>query len=161
MNNENFEFFWGRPFSQWYKCTIIIDTIKYNCAEQFMMAMKAKTFGDHETLQLILKEKNPRKQKALGRLVKNFKPKEWELLAKDYVYTANLAKFSDPLLKDLLLNTSNKIIVEASPEDCLWGIGLSPDNPDRFDIAKWKGTNWLGEVLMQVRDVLKKQEVPD
>lgn len=154
---DQFVFFWGGPFSQWYRHDIVVDGITYNTAEQFMMAMKAKHFGDTEMLTRIMATKDPRKQKAFGREVRKFDPAEWSNVSKSYVYTANLSKFSDPTMIKHLLDTGDKEIVEASPYDKIWGIGLSENDPDRLDKAKWRGTNWLGEVLMQVRDTLNSK----
>lgn len=156
MNEDKFVFFWGGPFSQWYQLDFTVDGVRYNCAEQYMMAMKADTFGDKNALVRIMSSNDPREQKAIGRTVKGFKPDTWNKLAKAFVYRANLAKFSKPILKGFILGTGDKEIVEASPYDKIWGIGMSEDDPDRFDKTKWKGTNWLGEVLMQVRDTLRK-----
>lgn len=155
MDASKFVFFWGGPFSQWYKCIITIDGIVYNCTEQYMMAMKALYFGDYEALAKIMKAKDPRTQKDIGRKVKNFNPIAWNKVAQDFVYRANLAKFSDPKLKQLLLNTDDKEIAEASPLDCVWGIGLSEDDPACVNKSQWRGTNWLGQILMKVRNELK------
>jgi ribA/ribD-fused uncharacterized protein len=155
MNKNNFIFFYGGPFSQWYRSVFEIDGVKYNCAEQYMMAMKAKMFGDDESLLKIMKSHEPWVQKATGRTVKNFDADKWNNVSRDFVYRANMAKFSIPYLKDYILSTGDKEIVEASPTDKIWGIGLSEDNPDRFDRTKWNGTNWLGEVLMKVRKDLQ------
>lgn len=154
--NNNFEFFWGGPFSQWYKISFTVDGVTFNCAEQYMMAMKALLFEDREILASIMRSSDPKEQKAFGRQVKNFNSDRWNTVAKDFVFNANFAKFSDPALKRVLLDTGDKEIVEASPYDTIWGIGLSTSNPDRFDKSKWQGTNWLGEVLMQVRTELRK-----
>lgn len=156
MNNDNFVFFWGGPFSQWYKHEFMLHGVTYNCAEQYMMAMKANMFGDILSHAMIMATNDPSKQKALGRKVKNFNPIEWDKVSKDFVYEANFAKFSSPSLKHVILETGDKEIVEASPYDTLWGIGMSEHNPDRFDKTKWKGKNWLGEVLMKVRADLRK-----
>lgn len=153
--DNNFEFFFGGPFSQWYSSKFEVAGVEYNCAEQFMMASKAKIFGDKETHKKIMESTNPEEQKALGRKVKNFNVAVWEKTAKEVVYIANMAKFSDPSLKQFLLDTGNKEIVETSPYDVIWGIGMGEDNPDRFDKTKWKGKNWLGEVLMRVRKDLR------
>ena len=154
--SDKFEFFWGGIFSQWYKSRFNVDGVYYNCAEQYMMAMKAAFFEDYVTLESIMKTTDPKAQKALGRQVKNFNSDRWNAVAKDFVFKANLAKFSDDTLKRLLLDTGDKEIVEASPYDKIWGIGMSETDPDRFDKSKWRGTNWLGEVLMQVRAELRK-----
>ena len=154
MNND-FVFFYGGPFSQWYRSVFTLDGAKYNTAEQYMMAMKADYFGDKDIFDKILKSKDPSEQKALGRQVAKFDIEAWNAVSRGFVYKANMAKFSDPVLKQILLSTADKELVEASPYDKIWGIGLGQDNPDRFDKAKWRGTNWLGEVLMKVRKDLR------
>jgi ribA/ribD-fused uncharacterized protein len=90
--------------------------------------------------------------------VRNFDVSIWNSKAKNIVYKGNYAKFNqNEHLKKILLSTGNKILVEASPYDAIWGVGMSEDNPDIYDSKKWKGTNWLGEVLMQVREDLSKE----
>lgn len=153
--DEKFVFFYGGPLSQWYSKNFSIDGLTYNTAEQYMMAAKAYYFGDDAILQKILKSSNPSEQKALGRQVANFDAEAWNAVSRGYVYKANMAKFSDPELKAYLLSTGDKELVEASPYDRIWGIGLSEDNPDCYDKTKWRGTNWLGEVLMKVRNDLR------
>lgn len=150
--------FWGSPFSQWYKHEMMIAGVKYNTAEQFMMAMKATHFKDEESLEKIMKERDPRKQKLLGKKVKNFDTESWNKVAKGYVRLGNYAKFSDPELKKFILETGNREIVEASPYDRIWGIGLGEDDPDALDKTKWLGTNWLGEVLVSVREQLRNEK---
>lgn len=154
--NNNFVFFWGGPFSQWYPSEFTIGGTTYNCAEQYMMAQKALLFGDEEAYKKIMNSRNPSEQKATGRLVKGFDVDKWNLVCKKVVYDANLAKFSsDPELKAYMMYSGDKEIVEASPYDTIWGIGMGEGDPNRFDRSKWRGTNWLGEVLMQIRDTLK------
>ena len=148
--------FWGGPFSQWYPQKMIIDGIEYNCCEQYMMAQKAALFADAEAINKIMATDEPRLQKAIGRTVKNFNAPMWEKICRDVVYRANLEKFSNPRLKEYLMNTDDKEIVEASPYDKIWGIGLGEDDPRALDKLQWQGTNWLGEALMQVRETLRK-----
>ena len=157
-NNDKFVLFWRGPFSQWYPSEFKVDGISYNCAEQYMMAEKAKLFGDNKIRKQIMKTNSPREQKALGRKVSNFDAGKWNSVARDIVYKGNLAKFSQN--KDLqkeLLTTEDKTLVEASPYDKIWGIGLAADDPNATRPENWKGTNWLGEVLMRVRDELRKE----
>lgn len=154
METDKYIFFWGGVFSQWYDYEMIVDGVMYGCAEQYMMAMKAKTFNDEESYEKIMATQEPSRQKALGRKVKNFNPDVWNRVAKEYVFKANLVKFSGDLKKELT-DTGNKEIVEASPTDRIWGIGMDVDHPDILDRTKWQGTNWLGEVLMQVRNTLR------
>ncbi len=158
MRTENgFVLFWGGPFSQWYSWKMEIDGVTYWTAEQYMMAEKARLFGDTEALEAILATRDPKKQKAIGRTVKNFSAPMWEKVCRDVVFRANLVKFSDPTMQTILMNTLNNEIVEASPYDKIWGIGLGEDDPRALDKSQWQGTNWLGEALMQVRETLRKK----
>lgn len=151
--SERFTFFWGGPFSQWHPVGFTVAGVNYWTAEQYMMAMKARKFGDIQTEKRILASRNPREQKSLGRQVANFDAIVWATVARDIVYNGNYAKFTQNLnLLATLIDTRGTTLVEASPHDCIWGIGLSLDHPDRLDRTKWRGTNWLGEVLMKVRD---------
>lgn len=153
---DQFVLFWGGWPSQWHKAHFVIDGIPYNCCEQFMMSEKARVFGDAEALRKILAAANPRTQKAIGRDVRTFDPDLWSGVCRGIVYTANLARFSqDDEVKSLLLATGEKTIVEASPTDSIWGIGLAQDDPRAVDPTQWCGTNWLGVALMQVRDVIR------
>lgn len=147
---KEYVFFYGGVFSQWYQYDMEIDGVVYNCAEQYMMAMKAKTFNDTASLNLIMNSDNPKDQKAYGREVKNFNPDVWNAVSRDYVYRANLVKFSGDL-KQELMDTGDREIVEASPTDKIWGIGLGLNNVNILDKSKWQGTNWLGECIMKVR----------
>lgn len=152
MISGKYYFFWGGECSQWYKAPIKIDGHTYNCNEQYMMAEKARLFNDQDALDAILKISNPRKQKALGRSVKGFDQNEWEKIARLVVYRANLAKFMQNRdLFDFIIGTKDLHIVEASPEDTIWGIGMHETHPDILDETKWKGKNWLGIAIMQAR----------
>ena len=156
--NEKYEFFYGGPFSQWYKTDIVdpdFPDIIFNCAEQYMMYNKAKLFLDWDMADEILKAKNPRDQKALGRKVLNFSMRAWDGVARDIVYEGNLLKFSQNAeLKKLLLATEGRTLVEASPWDKIWGIGLSIKDAVNLDPKHWPGKNWLGIALTEVREEL-------
>ncbi len=153
---SNFIFFYGGPFSQWFASEFTVLITTYNCAEQYMMARKAIQFNDVESWRAILKADNPRLQKALGRQVHCFDAKVWATVCRKIVYDGNYAKFTqNETLKQILLDTGDNELVEASPYDTVWGIGLGEEDPDRFDKSKWKGTNWLGEELMRVRTALQ------
>jgi len=159
---ECFTFFWNGPFSQWHLCRFKIDGETYNCAEQFMMAEKARYFQDDVALQKIMRADHPRDQKRFGRQVEEFDSQEWEHVesnGKPYcwnvVYRGNVAKFEqNPKLLKKLLATDGTTLVEASPVDSIWGIGLAADDPRAHDRSTWLGTNWLGEVLTAVREHL-------
>lgn len=151
-----FEFFFAGPFSQWYFADFVVDGIKYCTAEQYMMAGKARLFKDEQTLAKILLSRYPRDQKQLGREVKNFKVDVWNAHARDIVYEGNWAKFTqNPGLRDILLKTEDRLLVEGSPTDQVWGVGLSCSDGNIQNPKNWKGTNWLGEVLTRVRDDIR------
>ena len=161
-------FFWGhRPrkdgqigkqcFSQWWGSSFEIDGIKYPSAEFYMMAEKARLFYDDESLNKILASSNPGAAKKYGREIKNFDEALWIENRFDIVVRGNKAKFEqNEALKQFLLNTNNRIIVEASPVDKIWGIGLAGDHKYAENPEKWKGLNLLGFALMKVRSILKK-----
>lgn len=155
MKDKDAVYFWGGEFSQWYPSMFEIDGVTYNCAEQYMMEQKALLFEDKEIAEKIMNTPEPRKQKQFGRQVKNFDAAKWEEIAYDTVVRGNIAKFSqNPKLLQILLNTENREIVEASAEDVIWGIGLSPWDPKRFDKKNWRGTNLLGKAIMDARKAL-------
>ncbi|MBR9859421.1 NADAR family protein [bacterium] len=161
-----FLFFWGHQehstpskasFSQWYPAQFSIDGNTYSTAEQWMMAEKARLFQDQEIYREILQTSNPGKAKDLGRKVKNFDQGVWEANRIQIVIKGNLAKFSqNKELKEFLANTGDRVLVEASPVDYIWGIGLSQDEEAAQDPRKWQGPNLLGFALMEVREQLKQ-----
>ena len=159
MKTDKYIFFWGGTFSQWFPSKFKIDEIEYNCCEQYMMAKKALLFEDIDSYNEIMATKNPKEQKAIGRKVKNFDKDKWEAICREVVYEANYAKFTqNGIIKSELLRSGNREIVEASPEDKIWGIGMHESHPDILDKSKWQGTNWLGEAIMRVRETLDKEK---
>jgi hypothetical protein len=158
MEFDKYIFFYGSIYSQWAMRDIEIDGETYNCNEQYMMYKKAHLFGDLFALGKIMSSSDPAIQKSWGRRVENFDKDKWEVIARDVVYKANLAKFTQHEdWKQQLLATGDKEIVEASPTDCVWGIGMSCDDPGITDPKNWRGTNWLGEAIMKVREHLNKE----
>lgn len=163
---NKFLFFWGHQpskdtsitktcFSQWWKSSFVVDGLEYKTAEHWMMAKKALLFNDTENFDKILSAKSPAEAKNLGREVKNYNEDVWREHRYEIVKEGNFHKFSqNPELKEFLLNTKNRILVEASPVDPIWGIGLSEDNPDSQYPEKWQGQNLLGFALMEARDEL-------
>ena len=139
--------------SQWYTCQFEVDSVKYTSAEQYMMAEKARLFGDEKIRAEILRTSDPRKCKALGRKVKNFDKAVWDKRKENIVRNGNFEKFmQNSALRSFLLSTGDKVLVEASPTDRVWGIGLGKNNPDALDPKKWRGQNLLGFILMAVRN---------
>lgn len=143
--------------SNWFYSDFIVDGKKYCCNEQFMMEQKALLFGDTETAEKILCEKDQKTIKVLGRNASGFEQKVWEGNKQIIMYRGLMAKFSqNAVLKDRLLSTGDAILVEAAPHDKVWGIGLAANDPDALDMNKWKGENLLGFALTAVREELKK-----
>lgn len=158
--------FWGhRPrrdgapsnacFSQWYEASFELDGIRYPTAEHYMMAEKARLFGDLDALARVLASRSPGAAKAHGREVVGFDEATWSRHRFDIVVQGNLAKFGqDERLAGFLCSTEDKVLVEASPMDSIWGIGLAADAPGIQDPAAWEGLNLLGFALMAVREHL-------
>ena len=121
------------------------------------MASKAQVFGDAAARENILKSNNPGLAKKLGRMVEGFDESVWQQIRFECVVRANVLKFSQNAeLKAFLLNTGCRVLVEASPVDSIWGIGLAADDPTCEDPNLWKGENLLGFALMQVRKRLSE-----
>ena len=155
MTNKIFPFYSG-VFSQWHKCKFSENQIEFNCAEQYMMYCKAILFNDCLAADQILQAKSSRKQKELGRKIKCFNEETWCLFRFGIVYNANLLKFSqNDFLLDALLKTGNSLIVEASPTDRVWGVGIAIDDERIWDVSRWRGLNLLGIALTQVREALR------
>lgn len=159
--NSKFTFFYTSesPFSNFYPCSFEIDGVKFNCSEQCMMYGKAKLFNDDQVAEMILSESSPRKIKAHGRNVSGFDEQTWTANRVAIVHRALKAKFGQNAeLLEKLLATGDTLLVEASPSDKIWGIGLSQDNPLAQSKSTWKGLNLLGQILTDVREELKKEK---
>ena len=138
--------------SQWFPASFVVNGIAYPTAEHWMMAGKARVFGDDKMLAEILMAPDPGKAKALGRRVQGFDEAAWSEVRSELVVEGNVEKFSqNAAMEKFLLNTGRRILVEASPRDRIWGIGMGASNPDAANPMKWRGTNLLGFALMQTR----------
>jgi len=159
--------FWGhRPrkdgrvgsqcMSQWFDSPFDVDGVSYSIAEHWMMAEKARIFGDEHALELILNSRDPGKAKAVGRSVRSFHAQKWDEAKFDIVVEGNVHKFaSDKRLRDYLFQTGELLLVEASPVDLIWGTGLPADHADAENPNAWRGQNLLGFALMEARDRLR------
>lgn len=159
-----FIFFWGPGeahlpkacFNQWHPAKFTHRNFEFVNAEQAMMAEKAWLFSDFGTLQQILECESPRAVKALGRLVQNYDDRLWSTHRLDRVVDINYEKFSqNSIMLKQLLDTGDAVLVEASPVDKIWGIGIAEDHRDCSNPNKWPGLNLLGEALMIVRQRLR------
>ena len=170
---ETFEFvlFWGHTvsddgtigktcMSQWYPASFEVDGSVYPTAEHYMMAGKARLFNDSEMFEQIINCATPKTAKALGRKVSGFDKEVWENNRMAIVTAGNLAKFTqNGQLREFLLGTGDKVLVEASPYDRIWGIGMGAAHEDAESPEKWRGQNLLGFALMQVRNKIRRGEV--
>ncbi len=148
-------FFWqtGSPFSQWHPSKYELNGTQYCCAEQGMMHCKAILFCDETIAEKILEASSPREMKTLGRMVRGFEPDVWDQNRERIVHENSVAKFTqNPHLLEALLNTQGCLLVEASPYDKIWGIGLNRDQARNIPSNQWPGLNLLGKILTKVRD---------
>lgn len=168
----DYVFFWGHQpkkdgkmgkscFSQWWRSDFTNNSgITFSSAEKWMMFKKAELFEDEVTLKKILTLNNPKEIKSLGRRIKGFDQKVWDQRKYAIVLEGSLLKFTqNDVLKDFLVNTSDSVIVEASPYDNIWGIGMKADNENVYNPNCWKGTNFLGFALMEVRDIIQQNQL--
>ena len=150
-------------YSNWHPSLFLdMHQVQYSNAEQYMMAAKARLFGDYETEREILavKGSNPSRMKSLGRKVRNFNERTWVEHRDQIMFDACLLKFGQNAhLRAQLMATGDRILVEASPVDFIWGIGLEENDPRAEDETQWKGLNLLGIALMRVRDEFRKSEL--
>lgn len=159
--------FWGhRPLpdgrigasclSQWWPSPFTVDGVRYATAEHWMMAGKARLFGDPEAEARALAARTPAEAKKHGRLVRGFDEEVWRRERFRLVTEGSTHKFAaDPALRAFLLNTGERVLVEASPVDRIWGIGLAADDERAQDPARWRGLNLLGFALMEARERLR------
>jgi ribA/ribD-fused uncharacterized protein len=158
-----FLFFWGHQpsrsgdvgqscLSQWWESEFSVDGVPYRTSEHWMMAHKAQLFGDEESFARIVEAGHPRQAKELGRKIRSFDEETWVAHRFEIVAAGNTAKFGQhPELKAYLLGTRARILVEASPLDRIWGIGLPADDDRAAKPQEWNGMNLLGFALMEAR----------
>jgi ribA/ribD-fused uncharacterized protein len=159
-------FFWGHQpardgsvtkscFSQWFDAPFTQDGTLYRTAEHYMMAEKARLFGDERIREQVIAAATPAEAKKLGRQIAGFNEGIWQQERFSVVVKANQGKFEqNPRLREFLIGTGDRVIVEASPVDPIWGIGLAADHADASRPERWQGLNLLGFALMEVRSQL-------
>ena len=142
--------------SQWWLAPFTVDGVEYGTAEHWMMASKARLFGDAEAERAVLASRTPAEAKKAGRLVRGFDEATWERERFGIVVEGSVQKFaSTDALSSFLLGTGERVLVEASPLDRIWGIGLAADDERAQDPEKWRGPNLLGFALMEARERLR------
>lgn len=165
--SPKFLFFWGQHkkhgetvgkfcFSQWFELPFTVDNVVYKTAEHWMMAQKALLFNDHKAYERIISAVKPGEVKDIGRRVAGFDESKWNEKRYEIVNEGNMHKFmQNPKYREYLIKTHDRVLVEASPVDAIWGIGLAHDNEKAENINEWQGLNLLGFALMEVRDNIK------
>lgn len=144
--------------SQWWPSPFEVDGLTFDTAEHYMMWGKAVLFDDRKTAERILAAGHPKLAKDLGQQVRNFDQATWNAHRSEIVVTGNTHKFRQhDDMRTFLLGTGDHVLVEASPLDRIWGIGLREDDPRAQDPAQWAGLNLLGFALGDVRNVLARQ----
>lgn len=168
QSKVDYLFFWGHQpsrdgsiiktcMSQWWASKFEEKPIIYKTAEHYMMAQKALLFNDIEAFERIISKDSPKNVKDLGRQIQHFDAEVWDKHKYQIVKQGNFLKFSQSeSLKHFLIQTKSKILVEASPVDTIWGIGLTENSPKAMNPNDWRGENLLGFALMEVRDELNK-----
>jgi ribA/ribD-fused uncharacterized protein len=158
IETKDFIYFFGSIYSQWFPSYFEEGGTVYNTAEQYMMYHKAMYCNDLDSAKRILKSVDPAEQKRLGRQVQGFDDQKWDLVKRDIVYQGNLLKFSqnEDLKHTLIVDHKNKMFVEASPTDTIWGIGLGLGDERIYDQNQWKGQNLLGIAIKQVQSKLSQ-----
>jgi ribA/ribD-fused uncharacterized protein len=166
----DFLFFWGHTpksegrvdascLSQWFPAPFVVDGARYLTAEHFMMAEKARLFGDDGAMRAILACGTPAEAKALGRGVKGYDDAAWEKARGPAVVRGNVEKFrQNAEMGAFLRGTGSRVLVEASPRDRIWGIGMGASNPDAPVPSRWRGRNLLGFALMDAREQLARPD---
>ncbi|MEV5354267.1 NADAR family protein [Streptomyces sp. NPDC086081] len=159
--------FWGhrpRPdgrigpscLSQWWPSPFTVDGVAYATAEHWMMAGKARLFEDAAAERAVLAAGHPAEAKKAGRLVRGFDEATWARERFRIVVEGSVHKFgAHPELRGFLLGTGERVLVEASPVDRVWGIGLAADDEAAMDPERWRGPNLLGFALMAARERLR------
>lgn len=141
--------------SQWWPAAFVVEGVEFATAEHYMMWRKAMLFGDSVTADRVLGVGHPAEAKNLGREVSGFDEGEWEKARFGIVVAGSVAKFGgDERLREYLLGTGERVLVEASPRDRIWGIGMTAGDPRVTDPASWRGLNLLGFALMRAREEL-------
>lgn len=156
--------FWTKesPYSNHHNSACFINGTQYPTAEHYIMVQKANEFNDKDTASQIMATNDPGQAKKLGRQVRNFDNEKWKEVSDVIVETAVRAKFTqNQVLHDILISSGDKILVEASPVDRYWGVGLAANDLKIQDQANWNGKNKLGSILMSLRDSLGQTEGGD
>lgn len=155
---DKYVFFWGKNdiYSNFYKKPFFYRGEAISCSEVGFMVEKAYQFGDKAIAEILFRIKDPDKAKALGRKIRNYDDDIWNEVRFERMKDVLRVKFKDPMLRKQLVMTGSRTLVEASPYDTIWGIGMESSHIDAMDETKWRGANLLGKALMDIRAEITK-----
>lgn len=157
LTRDQVHTFWHGPLSNWFIRPFGVQGVTYNCVEQWMMASKARTFGDQAALAKIMASTSPKDQKAAGRAVQGYNDEIWQAVNDDLVLVGGMGKFLQHRdLYEELMGTGDRILVEASPHDTVWGVGLAAEDDRILDPTQWRGQNKQGKMLSRARAVFNQ-----
>jgi len=157
LRKGGYIFFWDGWPSNWWPSTFFFDGVEYSCMEQYMMAEKARLFGDELVRWKILATPYPRAQKEFGRKVRGYDDARWSAVRYGIVLLGVVEKCrQNKELAECLLATT-ETYVEASPHDGVWGIGMSMTDKGVEDPKNWHGENLLGRAITEARTVLRER----
>ena len=144
-------------FSNWYAAEFEYAGKKYANSEQFMMYQKAMVFSQYDLADQIMATNDPQECKNLGKTTfSNWDGDFWDKVSYPIVKRGVKAKFvQNPDIRRELLMTENALLAECSKNDTKWGIGIDIEDDRRFNVSEWNGKNYLGRILMEVRDELR------
>jgi hypothetical protein len=153
---KDFVFFWkpeeeNACFGNWFPLAFSVDGIHFHTSEHYVMYHKALLMGDEEIARAVLEDPDPHSAKKWGQRVKPWSQDIWNRERCRIMYEACFAKFQAEDMRQRLLNTGDAVLVEASPYDKIWGIGLLKTDKNARNPQRWKGLNLLGKVLMKIR----------
>jgi ribA/ribD-fused uncharacterized protein len=162
---DKFVFFYRNAdiYSNFYKSEFTKNGIAFSCGEQWIMYQKALTFKDkyptnQDIADKILKTNDPGKIKAFGRQVQGYDEIIWSGCRQQKTYEGLIEKFrQNENLKKQILATGTRELVEASPSDKIWGVGLTESDVRIEKKSNWKGQNILGKILTKVRSTLQNE----
>lgn len=159
ITTDTHVYFYTNWLSNFKACKIIDPRtgLTFDTTEQIYMWYKADFFNDRETRAKLEVPLKPQDAKNLGREVANYDDAVWTFVRFGFMTYVNYLKYTqNEDLQKKLLETQNRILVEASPTDKVWGVGFYADNPLILDEKNWTGQNLLGKSIMAVRDKLNK-----
>ena len=143
------------PLSNHSPAPFTINKKDYNSSEQMFLSEKCITFGQTAAAQNIMCMDDPGKMVQEAKVCRGYNEK-WDMEQEDIMLTAILGKFTqNEEHEKFLLSTGDKILVEGSPYDSTWGVGLAFNDPAIDNSQNWKGDNLLGKALMTARRLIK------